>query len=76
MMDELLAYRVEKLETLVSEQAKELAAIESRNAERDAERDKKERNQLIAGILFLGGVITTLATVIWNYRSVIFKGNP
>jgi hypothetical protein len=72
---DLIAYRVSQLERRIVEQALELAAIEARNAARDAERNRTERKQLIAGIMFLGGIIMSLGGVIWAYRGVIFRGN-
>ncbi len=73
---DLLAYRVSQLEKLVQDQAAELAAIEERNAQRDRERAAQEQKQLLYGISFLGGIILTLFGVIWNFRGVIFRGQP
>lgn len=67
-------YQIEELQRTVKYQADEIAKIERRNEERDRERAALERTQLIWGITFLGGIIMTLGTVIWSYRSVIFKG--
>ena len=67
-------YRISELERQIKVQADEIAQIERRNEERDAARVAMERKQLLWGITFLGGVIMTLGTVIWSYRSVIFKG--
>lgn len=73
---ELNLYRIEQLEREVAAQATELKSIEARLAARDAERSAAERKQLITGIIFLGGIITTLAGVLWTYRAVIFRGAP
>lgn len=73
---ETLLYRVSHLEKMVIEQATELAAIEDRNAQRDRERAAQEQKQLLYGISFLGGIILTLFGVIWNFRGVIFRGQP
>lgn len=39
-------------------------------------RASEEKARLVWGISVLGGAVMTLATVIWNWRSVIFKGTP
>lgn len=72
---ELSIYRIEQLERQVREQADELKTIEDRLAARELERTAAERKQLLAGIIFLGGVITTLGGVIWSYRDIIFRGS-
>lgn len=71
---EMALYRISELEKLAKDQAAEIAMIEKRNQERDHTRASLERNQLIWGIMFLGGVIMSLGTVIWNYRNAIFRG--
>ena len=62
-----LSWRLQLLED-------ELSAAETRIKELEDQVRIRERNQLIAGLTFLGGVIITLGTVIWNYRGVIFNG--
>jgi len=60
----LLAYRISVLE-------KDLALMEQKLRENNA----RERRQLIAGIMFLGSIITALFSIIWTNLSVILKGN-
>lgn len=70
--DALLRWRIDVLEKTVLKVTDDLRQVEERNEERDRERAKAERNQLLAGITFLGGIILTLFGVIWRY--VIVKG--
>jgi len=67
-------YRIGELEKIAKDLAAEVASIERRNQERDVTRAALERSQLKWGIMFFGGVIMSLGTVIWNYRNVIFRG--
>ena len=71
---DLMAWRIEVLEQTVTKLTGELKQVEDRNEARDRERAAMERKQLVWGITFLGGIIMTLAGVIWSYRGVIFKG--
>lgn len=71
---EMALYRITELEKKVKAQADEIALIEKRNQERDQERVSTERKQLLTGVTFLGGIIMTLAGVIWSYRGIIFRG--
>lgn len=57
---------IKSLQTVIS-------AMAEANRQRDLELARKERNQLLAGVSFLGAVIMTLFGVIWSYRSVIFR---
>ncbi len=59
----------------VEELRREIQAIEERNAARDRERAALERKQLIWGITFLGGVVISLGTLIWNNLATII-GRP
>lgn len=72
-----LSYRVSHLEAELAAAEKDIAALREAtqnglNNLRD-ESARRERNQLIAGIVFLGGIITTLGSVLWSYRNVIFQ---
>ena len=69
-------YRIGQLESALKSCVDEIALIERRNADRDHERQALERKQLLWGITFLGGIIVTLGSVLWNYRTVIFRGQP
>jgi predicted esterase YcpF (UPF0227 family) len=71
--NDVLAERISHLQTAVTKQAekieslqKEIEAVEKAMAERD-------RKNLIWGISVLGGAVSTLIGVIWNYRNVIFR---
>lgn len=77
MADEydLMAWRMDVLEKALAKAIDEIHSIEERNETRDRERAAMERKQLVWGITFLGGIIMTLAGVIWSYRGVIFKGS-
>ena len=72
-MDGEILWRLKQNEAEIAFLKEEIQAIESRNRERDAARAELERRQLVYGISFLGGVIMSLVTVIWNFRSVILK---
>lgn len=50
-----------------------MTSMAEANRQRDLELARKERNQLLAGVSFLGAVIMTLFGVIWSYRGVIFR---
>ena len=69
-------YRIGQLESALKSCVDEIALIERRNTDRDHERQALERKQLLWGITFLGGIIVTLGSVLWNYRTVIFRGQP
>ena len=61
----LVLYRLDRAEAEIRELHEEM---ERRSAE--------EKKRLMWGISVLGGAVLTLAGVIWNWRSVIFKGTP
>ena len=69
-------YRIGQLESALKSCVDEIALIGRRNTDRDHERQALERKQLLWGITFLGGIIVTLGSVLWNYRTVIFRGQP
>lgn len=64
---ETLRYRVERLEAELQNTEDDLAALEAKIESRD-------RNQLIAGVVFLGGIVTTLIGVIWANLSLFIHG--
>ena len=70
---ELNIYRIEQLERQIKAQADEIKSLEARMDAREAARVAVERNQLIAGLVFVGG---TLGGIIWAYRAIIFRGAP
>ncbi len=61
-----LQYVVERQEARIKELENELENMERNISERD-------RKNLLWDISVLGGVVTTLIGVLWNYRSVIFR---
>lgn len=65
---EFIKYRIERLEAELEEAERRIAEIERGIVIR-------ERNQLITGIIFLGGLVSTLFGVIWLYRKIIFQGD-
>lgn len=66
--NQVLLYRIERLE-------RELQGAEKRLEEIETGIVTRERNQLITGIIFLGGLVSTLFGVIWLYRKIIFQGD-
>lgn len=71
--NEVLEERVKHLTAQV-----EAAAAMAKEAKDELEAFEKlvearEKKRLMTGISILGSVVLTLAGVIWNYRSVIFK---
>lgn len=69
------------LEMRINEQARNIQKLEDRLAklledvhEAESARRAQERNMLLAGITFLGGVIFTLIGVIWKYIVPVMKG--
>lgn len=72
--DILLLYRMDLQEKRIEEMETHIRKLEADAAAREEMRRKEQRNQLVAGIAMLGGIVTTLGAVIWSYRSVIFQG--
>lgn len=70
---EILAERLAHLSRHVDAQDSEIKALHEEIAEMVRINSARERKALMAGISFLGAVILALATVLWNYRGVIFK---
>ena len=64
---DILAYRITRLEAELEKAEREIEEL------RDGAADR-ERNQLKAGVIFLGGLIMTLFGVIWANLGVIFPG--
>lgn len=69
-------YQIGELKKQLADQAAEIARIEERNAQRDREREERERKWLIWGIMTIGGVAVTLAGVIWGNLNVILGRAP
>ncbi len=80
----LLVYRLAQAEEHIEKQDVEmetlrnnLSEIKKQNEESitqiklDAE--KREKNRLLWGIGALGAVVSTMGTIIWQYRAMIFK---
>lgn len=84
---EMLKYRIDRAEAEAREVREELRnenremravlmnEIKALHDELD-KRATEEKARLVWGISVLGGAVLTLATVIWNWRSVIFRGTP
>lgn len=67
MTDEALAsYRLEQLEARVEAQAAKVEKLEK-------EVEDQEHRRLKWGVGALGSVVLTLGSVLWSYRSEIFK---
>ena len=71
----VIAYRVMEQENHLRELENQFIAFQKEVNEKEKARQQQERRNLIAGIVFLGSVISTLGGIIWAYRSVIFAGN-
>jgi hypothetical protein len=69
----LILHRINEQEKEIEALRQVISALSESNRQRDLEAARREKNQLLAGISFLGAVITTLAGVIWSYRGIIFK---
>lgn len=65
-MSGTLEYRLEQAEIKINALEAELKRLED-------ETDELERKRLKWGISALGAIVMTLGTIIWQYRSVIFK---
>lgn len=63
----LTKYKLEQLEIEMKELHREIDRMKK-------EANARERKLLRAGLSALGSVVLLFGTVIWNYRSVIFKG--
>lgn len=73
---DVLRYRLDRAEAEHRQIREELRAeIKELRGELDKRADT-EKARLVWGISVLGGAVMTLATVIWNWRSVIFRGTP
>lgn len=70
----LLVYRINQQDSKINELEEHIRGLERQAIAREDERRKQERKQLVAGIMFLGSVITALGGLIWSYRAVIFRG--
>lgn len=68
----IAAYQIKQLFAEIEEVKVHIRNLETRAERRDEERAARERKNLIWGITFLGGVITTLIGVVWKY--VILRG--
>lgn len=73
---ELTKYRIDQLYLKISDMEAHIKALEDRAELRDRERNAAEQRNLKWGISTLGAVVATLATIIWSYRSIIFRGLP
>ena len=70
----VLEWRIKILEKDNSDLEDRVEALEKSIRDRDEQRAAEETRKLYAGIMALGGIITTLGGVIWAYRNVIFQG--
>lgn len=68
----VLLYRLDAQEREITSLREHVVSLERKAEARDTERTAQERRYLIAGIMFLGGTVSMLGTLIWSYRSVIF----
>ena len=59
--------------------AHRLTEAERKIKELEAELEKRaseEKARLVWGIIFLGGIVSTLVKIIWDWRAVILRGPP
>ena len=71
---EVLSVLIEKLDKRLDALTVEHKALKERIELRERERLQQERNLAIRGLITLGTIISVLGGIIWNYRSVIFRG--
>ena len=73
MSNETILYRLEQAEKHIEETEAHIVELNKKFEEREIERHKQEKKNLIWGIIFLGSIVTSLGGILWNYRGVIFK---
>lgn len=86
-VDPLLEFRLTQAEAHIAKQDEIISKLEDlirqNRAENDAKiqeikdhSDAQERSRMLWGISTLGSIVMTMGFVLWNYRAVIFKGDP
>ncbi len=70
----LIMHRLNDQDKAIGALEKAIDALKQELVNRDTARAERERRSLIAGIIFLGSIITSLGGVIWAYRAMIFQG--
>jgi|AntAceMinimDraft_13_1070369.scaffolds.fasta_scaffold169956_1 hypothetical protein len=70
---QLLEYRLQQTEAKIVSQEQHIDRLEALIADMKLEAAKREEKRLLWGIGALGSVVMTLGTIIWSYRSFIFK---
>ena len=69
-----LGYRMTRLEAELANAEREIEALESQLHALKDDAANRERSQLKAGVIFLGGLIFTLFGVIWANLGQIMPG--
>lgn len=72
----MVLYRLEQAEDQIRALREREQKLEAKIEAREQERAAEERRRLVAGIMFLGGVIMSLVGIIWTFRSDILGGKP
>lgn len=73
MSDGTVEWRLLRLEAEYEELDREYKGVLAKIEEMRLDAERRERARLLWGIGALGTVVTTLASIIWAYRGVIFK---
>jgi type VII secretion effector (TIGR04197 family) len=71
--NDVLAERIAHLQDVITKQAEKIESLEKEIEAVEKAMTERDRKNLVWGITVLGGVVSTLVGVIWNYRSAIFR---
>ncbi len=74
-LDPLTEFRLKHIEAELLKQEDEIKTLENKNRDLKEFIVKQERSRLKWGISSLGSLVMLLGSILWSYRSVIFKGN-
>lgn len=70
----VIAYQLRDQHHHLTALEKRIQELEANIRRRDEVRAQNEKRYLWTGIIFLGTIISTLGTIIWSYRAIIFQG--
>jgi hypothetical protein len=71
----ILDLKIEHMQSDLSEIKDRMTKLEDRQQAFEARDAKRERNQLVWGISFLGGVVVVLGSLVWSHLPSIVNGN-
>jgi hypothetical protein len=71
--NDVLAERIAHLQAVVAKQAEKIESLQREIESVEKTMTERDRKNLVWGITVLGGAVSTLVGIIWNYRNVIFR---